>query len=437
MSMISSIQRFWRRLTGREAASAPLPDLSNEARNPPEMQGPPAPPKTMTARPPLRWPVLPWRSMARTTVVFALVGGMGWVMVQRPPVVQLKPGFVGVRSNLLTGSATIWRSGSAWVLPGVHRVKVYSTQDTQWAARELSRADGPAPAQSVEGLSIGIDLKLRYALDLGQMDAQRLASLPTEIDRQIVEPAVQSTVYKLISRHTVREIFSTDRDNIEAALTAQIGERLSKEGLVLRSLHIGQIDLPPDYKRGMEALLTQGLEAEKMRYTLELRDKQVKERKLLAAADKAQREIAAEAAARERVIAAKAKEEAMKHVLPFKQRQIEQRKLEAEAARVKRIKRAQAEAEARKIEAMAEAEARQKLADAEAYRLASLGKVEAEQMAVQGEIITRHPLLIQKTMADRLSDKVQVIIASPPQGGGFIGDNLLGQPLKVVHNGGH
>ena len=124
----------------------------------------------------------------------------------------------------------------------------------------------------------------------------------------------------------------------------------------------------------------------------------------------------------------------MKHVLPFKQRQIEQRKLEAEAERVKRIKRAQADAEARKIEAMAEAEARQKLADAEAYRLASLGKVEAEQMSVQGEIISRHPLLIQKTMADRLSDKVQVIIAAPPQGGGFIGDNLLGQPVKVVHN---
>jgi hypothetical protein len=35
-------------------------------------------------------------------------------------------------------------------------------------------------------------------------------------------------------------------------------------------------------------------------------------------------------------------------------------------------------------------------------------------------------LLIQKTLADKLSDKVQVIIASPPAGGGFIGANLLG-----------
>jgi hypothetical protein len=47
-------------------------------------------------------------------------------------------------------------------------------------------------------------------------------------------------------------------------------------------------------------------------------------------------------------------------------------------------------------------------------------------MAREGALITRHPLLIQKTMADKLSDKVQVIIAPPPADGGFIGSALLG-----------
>ena len=198
------------------------------------------------------------------------------------------------------------------------------------------------------------------------------------------------------------------------------------------ALHIGQIDLPADYRRGMEVLLTEGLEAEKMRYTLELREKQVREGELKANADKARREIDAEAAAREQIIAAKAQEEAMKHVLPFKQRQIEQRKLEAEAARVQRVQQAKANAEAREIESQAEADARRKLADAEAYRQASLGKVQAEQMAVEGALITRHPLLIQKTMADRLSDKVQVIIAAPPQGGGGSPVMKQWQPVTAI-----
>jgi hypothetical protein len=41
-------------------------------------------------------------------------------------------------------------------------------------------------------------------------------------------------------------------------------------------------------------------------------------------------------------------------------------------------------------------------------------------------LIARYPLLIQKTLADKLSDKVQVIIAPTPASGRFIGSNLIG-----------
>jgi regulator of protease activity HflC (stomatin/prohibitin superfamily) len=113
-------------------------------------------------------------------------------------------------------------------------------------------------------------------------------------------------------------------------------------------------------------------------------------------------------------------------VLPFKQKQIEQRQLEAEADKVSRVRTAEGSAQARRIEAQGEADSRQKLADAEVYRLERVGKVASEQMAREGALITRHPLLIQKAMADKLSDKVQVIIAPPPADGGFIGSTLLG-----------
>ena len=116
----------------------------------------------------------------------------------------------------------------------------------------------------------------------------------------------------------------------------------------------------------------------------------------------------------------------MKHVLPFKQRQIEQRQLEAEADKVSRIRMAEGSAQALQIEAQGESQARQKLADAEAYRLERVGKVNAEQLEREGALITKHPLLIQKTLADKLSDKIQVVIAPPPTDGGFIGANLLG-----------
>ena len=84
------------------------------------------------------------------------------------------------------------------------------------------------------------------------------------------------------------------------------------------------------------------------------------------------------------------------------------------------------------IAADGEARARQRLAQAEAFRLEAVGKANAEQMAREGSLLSRHPLLIQKVMADKLSDKVQVIIAAPGADGGFIGSGLLGHPGKAV-----
>ncbi len=47
-------------------------------------------------------------------------------------------------------------------------------------------------------------------------------------------------------------------------------------------------------------------------------------------------------------------------------------------------------------------------------------------MTREGVLLSQHPLLNQKTMADKLSDKVSVIIAPAPTDGAFIGSALLG-----------
>jgi uncharacterized membrane protein YqiK len=181
----------------------------------------------------------------------------------------------------------------------------------------------------------------------------------------------------------------------------------------------------------MEKLLSQELETEKIQYDLKLKEAQVKQQQLEAEADKARRQTAAEAAGQEQVIAARAQEETMRHILPFKQKQIEQRQLEAEAEKVARIRTAEGAAEARRIEARGEADSRQKLADAEAYRLDLVGKANAGQLEREGALVERYPLLIQKTLADKLSDKVQVIIAPLPAEGKFIGASLLGEQNKM------
>ena len=375
--------------------------------------------------------VLAERRARRVLLLAVIVVAAGYYVVSHPPLRKVGRGEVGLRVNQLTGGISEWREGSVLIIPGLHELRTYSLRDAVYRPAEMTSASGAAPLQSVEGLSVGADVSVRYALD-----AQRIAAiykkLPDNVGAEIVEPAVQGVAYKVFARYTVREIFSTKRAEIQKVMETEIGNKLTADGVILRGVLIGKIDLPADYRRGMESLLAEELSTEKMRYTLELKAKQVQETALTAEAEKVKRESAAEAAGREQIIAAKAQEEAMKHVLPFKQQQIQQRALEAEAEKGARIKGAEGNAQARRIEASGEADARQKLADAEVYRQDRLGKVTAAQMEREGALVTRHPLLIQKTLADKLSDKIQVIIAPPPADGGFIGNTLLGANKREV-----
>jgi regulator of protease activity HflC (stomatin/prohibitin superfamily) len=304
----------------------------------------------------------------------------------------------------ITGTALI-----ALCCSGFQACGSTSQRDRVYRIAQPEGAEALAPFQSVEGLSLGADVSVRYAIDPARFEALE-DRLPEDIDRDLVQPAVQGVVYKTFSRFTVKEIFSTRRAEIQQIIEAELAPVLAKDGITLRSVQMGKVDLPAEYRAGLERVLAEELATEKMKHTLVLKEQM----------------------AQEQVIHAKAQEEAMKHILPFKQKQIQQRKLEADAEKQYRIRQAQGNAEARRIEAAGEADSRRKLADAESYRVENLGKVNSTQLARDGELVTKYPLLIQKTMADKLSDNVSVIIAAPPANGSFIGSTLLGQGAVPV-----
>jgi regulator of protease activity HflC (stomatin/prohibitin superfamily) len=358
--------------------------------------------------------------------LLAVLAAILYAAYKHPPFATAAGGELLVRSNELDGAASAYSAGTVLVIPGVHQVRRFSTRDQVFRLAEGASATGPAPFQSTEGLSIGVDLTVRWAIDRSRI-ARLSKDYPDDLNQDLVRPAVQGIAYPLFARHTVREIFSAQRSAIQRELSAELAPKLAAMGLVLRGVSMGQVDLPPDYRAGMEKLLAEELETEKVRYTLQLKEAQVKQTALEAQADTVRRESAAEAAGQEQVIAARAQEETMKHILPFKEKQIEQRRLEAEAEKVARIRTAEGAAEARRIEAQGEADSRQKLANAEAYRVDLVGKASAGQMAREGALVTQYPLLIQQTLADKLSDKVQVIIAPTPDAGHFIGSNLIGE----------
>ena len=358
-------------------------------------------------------------------VIAALLAALAYRLYAYPPFATVGRGEILVRENVFDGSVNAYVAGTVPAIPRIHQVRRYSTRDQVYRPTGSASATGPAPFQSNEGLSIGVDLTVRWAIDRSRV-AQMSKDFPDDLNADLVRPALEGVIYPLFARHSVREIFSRQRSEIQREIAAALVPKLAAMGLVLRGVDMGKVDLPRDFSAGMEKLLAEELETEKIRYTLQLKEAQVRQTQLEAEADKVRRQQAAEAAAQEQLIAARAQEDAMRHILPFKQRQIEQRRLEAEAEKTARIRTAEGTAEARRIEAQGEADSRRKLADAEAYRLDLVGKTNAGQMAREGDLLARYPLLIQKTLADKLSDKVQVIIAPTPEAGRFIGSNLIG-----------
>jgi regulator of protease activity HflC (stomatin/prohibitin superfamily) len=360
----------------------------------------------------------------RVFAALVLIGALGGAVYSRP-VRSIAPGEVGVRYNRLTGGLTELREGYVLLVPGLHGLYRFPLRDQIYRPLRSASSGGAAPFQSVEGLSLGVDVAVRYALDPERITVAA-RHLPEHLGPELVEPVVDGVLHRTFARHTVREIFSTQRAQIQETVEGELRPLLARDGVLVRSVFLGSVDLPAEYKAGIESLLSEELSAEKMRYTLELKEKKVRESGLEAEAEKVKRERAAEAAGLEEIIAARSRAEAMKHVLPFKEKEIEQKRLEAEAQKVVRLKGAEADADARRIEAQAEADARRKLADSDAYRLEVTGKAQSEQLARDSQLIAKNPLLIQKTLADKLSDKIQVIVA-PPQAGGFFAGGLLGQ----------
>jgi regulator of protease activity HflC (stomatin/prohibitin superfamily) len=119
----------------------------------------------------------------------------------------------------------------------------------------------------------------------------------------------------------------------------------------------------------------------------------------------------------------------MKFILEQKEKEIRQKRLEAQAEKETRVQRAQAEATVSKIQAGAEAQRRRTIADAEAYSIRTTSLAQFENLEREAELVSANPLLIPKTFADRLSENVQVIL-TPTVGGEAFTDEVVKRAVR-------
>ncbi len=368
-----------------------------------------------------RSPEWRWRLASRLALV-------AWVpLLPALSIVVVPSGMAGVRVSQLSGTlAGTLYPGTHVVMPLVHRVELYSIRDQIFTTNPAEIAKDRTPVLKVysrEGLPVGLGVSVRY-----QLDPQRLAyvqnNLPRPVEIEIMPPVVANAFRQTISSYMVRDVFSTKREEVRRLAADAITRRLASDGIVVKEVMLRDVGLPPEYAKGLEGLLLKSQENDRLTIDLEVKQKMVRTAELEAEADKVRHVKQAEGRAQVTVLEAKAQADAMQHTLPLKEKQIQQTRLEAEARKESTVKGAEAAAQAKVIDSKAELEKRNLMAQADAQRIHLLSGADAERLQSEARVLKDNPLLIQKIVAERLSDKVQIMMV-PMDGKFFFTNDVL------------
>jgi regulator of protease activity HflC (stomatin/prohibitin superfamily) len=367
--------------------------------------------------PPIRW------DAAKRMAAFSLGPLLaGWSIAVVPS------GSAGVRVNQFVGTrpATLY-PGVHLVMPLIEEVETYNIRDDVFVTSLVDDPKKPKEqtlrVQTREGLTVGMAVAVRYRLDPSKL-AYIHANLPQPIEEQMIAPAIGSIFRDLAPNYIVREMFSSKRDEVRQLAAARITAKLGADGIMVKEVILRDVQLPADYAKGLEGLLLKEQENERLSVELEVKQKMVREAELEADALKARQIKAAEGQAAITVLQAKAQADAMQHTLPLKEKQIQQSRLEAEARKEATVKNAEAMAEAKVIDSKAELQKRKLMNEAEDDRIRRTAGADAERMKLEASVLTANPLLIQKIIAEKLSDKVQIMMV-PNDGKFFFANDVL------------
>src|SRR6266536_231837 len=367
---------------------------------------------------------LAWVPILLAIAIVVVPSGMGGVRISQP-------------SGTLPG--TLY-PGAHFLTPLAESIVLFDTRDQLFTtgSTENTKAHEGRPAaiaeplqvQAKEGLTVGLAITVRYRLDPKHLDYIQ-SNLPQPVEKEIVPAVVASAWREIVPNYTVRDVFATRREEIRKKAADQITQKLAADGIVVKEVMLRDIQLPPEYAKGLESLLLKEQQNDQMGVQTEIQEKQVRISELEAEATKAQQVKQAEG-------------EAMQYTLPLKQKQIEQTKLEAEAHKEMTVqnaeasaqatvKNAEAMAQAKVIDSKAEMERRKMLAEAEADRIRVTAVADAERMRNEGVILRQNPLLINKIIAEKLSDKLQIMMV-PSDGKFFFANDVL-KSMNMANRG--
>jgi regulator of protease activity HflC (stomatin/prohibitin superfamily) len=208
--------------------------------------------------------------------------------------------------------------------------------------------------------------------------------MPEDISGEVVAPLVASAFRETSTAYSVRELSTNKREDMRLSAAAKIVGHLAPDGIVVKEVLLSDVQPPAEYARGLEMLLLK--EQENGRLTVELQAKEKETRIAL---------------------------------------------MEADSQKAITIKNAEANAQSKVLDSHAELERLNLLAEAEENRIRRVANANSEKLRLEAAVLKDNPLLIQKIIAERLSDKVQIMMVPADVKNFFANDVLRGAMAPV------
>lgn len=238
------------------------------------------------------------------------------VYVVFKPFVIVDAGEAGVVFNAITGiEHRILNPGMNLLIPIIQRPIIYNVQtQTYTASGSVTEGDRPTAdsiqAQTSDGQPVWLDISVLYHLD-----KENLWKLHSEIGKnyteKIIRPTVRNIIRLIVSKYTVIELYSSNPDDIAAALKLPKGslkgkivgrlkvqndmennlkQELGKHYIIVEKVLIRNVKFTDEYQKAIERKQVAQQEAERMKYVLEKTEKE-KQQKIIEAEGIAQSKI--------------------------------------------------------------------------------------------------------------------------------------------------
>ena len=144
----------------------------------------------------------------------------------------------------------------------------------------------PVTALSNNGLTIGMDLSVRY-----RPQASRLPYLHTtlgpEYYERLIQPEVRSAAREVVGRFAPEELYSTRRTELQQQIEQRVAQAVERQFVEVEAILIRDVTLPDQIRQAIELKLQEEQRVQQIEFTIE-REAREAERKRIEAEGQAE-----------------------------------------------------------------------------------------------------------------------------------------------------